>query len=101
MHDRAAERAFTIRYAFPDDGQALARLAALDSSEVPSGPLLVVEVEGQLRVALSLTTGSVIADPFVQTVALIELLRARARQLRGGSVRRPRYAQESVAEVRA
>ena len=71
----------TIRYGFPDDAQALARLATLDSAVVPDGPLLVAEVEGSLRVALSLRDGSVIADPFRPSRELVELLRARARQL--------------------
>jgi hypothetical protein len=77
-----AELAVTIRYAFPDDAQALGRLAALDSSEVPAGPLLVAEVEGELRAGLSLRGGAVIADPFVRTAALVDLLQTRARQLR-------------------
>jgi hypothetical protein len=81
-----AEVAVTIRYAFPDDAHALARLAALDSSQVPAGPLLVADVEGELRAALSLSSGAVIADPFERTVALVELLLARGRQLRGAPV---------------
>jgi len=71
----------TIRYAFPADAQALARLASLDSSVVPPSPVLVAEVEGELRVALSLADGAVIADPWHPTTALVQLLRARARQL--------------------
>jgi hypothetical protein len=71
----------TLRYGFPDDAEALARLAALDSSEPPANPLLVAEVDGELHAALSLSDGSVIADPFHSTAAIAELLRARARQL--------------------
>jgi hypothetical protein len=44
--------------------------------------LLVAEVEGELRAALSLADGSVIGDPFYRTTALVELLTARARQLK-------------------
>jgi hypothetical protein len=76
---RAAE--LTIRHAFPDDALALMRLAALDSSELPSQPMLVAEVEGELRAALSLRDGAVIADPFHHTAALVDLLRARREQL--------------------
>jgi hypothetical protein len=75
------EQAVTIRYAFADDAYALARLATLDSSEVPAQPLLVAEVDGQLRAALSMADRAVIADPFHPTAALVELLLARARQL--------------------
>lgn len=71
----------TIRYGFPDDARALSRLAALDCAAVPRGPLLVADVEGELRAALSLADGSVIADPFHASAPLVELLAARARQL--------------------
>jgi hypothetical protein len=73
--------AVTIRHAFPDDRLALLRLAALDSRESPPQPLLVAEVDGELRAALSLRDGGVIADPFHRTQSLIELLEARATQL--------------------
>lgn len=83
------ELSVTIRYAFADDALVLARLAALDSSDQPLQPILLAEVDGQLRAALSLSDGTVIADPFRRTTAIVELLRARARQLGGatGSVR--------------
>jgi hypothetical protein len=71
----------TLRYAFPDDAGALRRLAAIDCSEPPPGPVLLGEVGGQLLAAVSLSDGAVIADPFYPTVTLVELLRARARQL--------------------
>ncbi|TMM02910.1 MAG: hypothetical protein E6G05_08605 [Actinobacteria bacterium] len=71
----------TIRHAFPDDALALVRLAALDSAEVPSQPLIVAEVNGELRAALSLHDGAVIADPFHRTEPLVELLCSRAAQL--------------------
>jgi hypothetical protein len=78
--------ALTIRFAFPDDALALARLAMIDShEEPPPGPLLLAESGGELRAALSLRDNSVIADPFHPTVALVELLRARAEQLRSAS----------------
>jgi hypothetical protein len=75
----------TLRFAFPDDAEALARLAALDSSAPPPMPALLAEVGGRPWAALSLLDGSVVADPFHPTVALIHLLRARAEQLRGGA----------------
>lgn len=79
--------AVTIRPAFPDDAQALARLAALDSAQSPPGPVLVAEVDGELRAALSIADGSIVADPFHRTAALLELLSARAAQLREEHVR--------------
>lgn len=77
--------AVTIRPAFPDDAQALARLAALDSAQSPPGPVLVAEVDGELRAALSIADGSIVADPFHRTAALLELLSARAGQLAGST----------------
>jgi hypothetical protein len=69
----------TIRRAYADDELALVRLAALDSADgVPAGPLLLAEVDGELKVALSLRDGSAIADPFTRTVDLLELLQTRA-----------------------
>ncbi len=74
-------RAVTLRFAFPDDIEALARLAVIDSAEPPTMPVLVAEVDGLMWAALSLADGSVVADPFRPTAAVVELLRARARQL--------------------
>jgi hypothetical protein len=75
----ASVQEITIRPAYGDDELALARLAALDSAEqVPPAPLLIAEVDSQLRAALSMRDGSVIADPFFRTVHLLTLLRAHA-----------------------
>jgi hypothetical protein len=69
----------TIRPAYGDDELALARLAALDSADrVPAAPLLVAEVDGQLRAALSMRDRGAIADPFFRTVHLLRLLHAHA-----------------------
>jgi hypothetical protein len=67
-----------VRPAHPDDERALTRLAQLDSARVPSAPLLLALEGGELRAALSLATGTAIADPFAQTASLVELLHARA-----------------------
>jgi hypothetical protein len=68
-----------IRPAYADDYDALARLAALDSADgVPPRPLLLAEVDGTLRAALSLRDGSAIADPFFPTARLVTVLRAHA-----------------------
>jgi hypothetical protein len=90
---RRVDVAVTIRDAFPDDARALQRLAALDSSEIPRAPVLVAEVEGELRAALSLADGAAVADPFHPTVPLVELLVARRQQLIGvGGVHRRQWA---------
>jgi hypothetical protein len=71
----------TIRHGFPDDSLALMRLAALDSAEPLAPPVLVAEVDGQVRAAQSLRDGAVIADPFHRTQPLVELLLARIEHL--------------------
>jgi hypothetical protein len=73
--------AITLRYGFPDDAEAIARLSALDSSEVPGLPILLAEVAGELRAAISLADGRVVAHPFYSTVMLVDLLHTRAEQL--------------------
>jgi hypothetical protein len=70
----------TIRPAYADDQLALQRLAALDSSKaVPPHPLLVAEVDGDLRVALSVHDGTAIADPFFPTASILGLLQGHVR----------------------
>jgi hypothetical protein len=70
-----------VRAATPDDADAVARLAALDSARPPAGELLLAVVDGELRAALPLDGDDAIADPFEPTAELVALLRARARQL--------------------
>jgi hypothetical protein len=88
-----APAAITIRLAYADDQTALARLAALDSAAgAPAAPVVLAEVDDELRAALSLTDGSVIADPFFPTQHLVRLLRAHAAAVtepRTRSQRRP------------
>jgi hypothetical protein len=70
-----------IRPASDQDARALARLAAIDSA-APVGPhALVAEVSGVAVAALDLVDGRVIADPFVATADLVDLLRLRAQRL--------------------
>ena len=70
-----------IRTATAADVPALHRLAALDCAACPRGPLLVAEVEGQIRAALPLAGGASVADPFHRAAELVELLRLRTAQL--------------------
>jgi hypothetical protein len=74
--------AFTVRFAYPDDALALRRLAALDSRRVPTGPMLVAEVDGELWAAVAIgNASSVIANPYHHTAALVALLTERAETL--------------------
>jgi hypothetical protein len=74
---RKARDLIEVRPAHPDDERGLTRLAQLDSARVPPAPLLLAFEGGELRAALSLTTGTAIADPFAPTAWLVELLHAR------------------------
>jgi hypothetical protein len=72
----------TIRTEYPDDELALNRLAMLDSADQPPArTLLLAEVNGELRVALSLHDGTAIADPFHSTATIVELLRSHAKSV--------------------
>jgi hypothetical protein len=74
------------------------QLAALDSADaLPPSPLLLGEVDGELRVALSLNDDSAIADPFYPTAAILALLRGHAR--RTASDRRHRAARDAVRAI--
>jgi hypothetical protein len=70
-----------IRLATAGDGRALERLAQLDSASAPAGQTVIAELDGRPVVAISLADGSTIADPFVPTSEISELVRLRADQL--------------------
>lgn len=71
----------TIRKAEDGDLPALRRLAERDSSRMIERPAIVAVRAGEPRAALSMRSGSVIADPFHRTAELVELLEAHARAL--------------------
>jgi hypothetical protein len=73
---------FIVRLAEPADEPELRRLAALDSSRLPDGSLLVGEMGGGIQAAVPLAGGCAIANPFVRTAELVTLLELRAQQLR-------------------
>src|SRR5437763_17106719 len=73
---------FTVRIAEPADEALLRRLASLDSSRLPAGPLLVGEISGGIQAAVPVKGGRGIANPFVRTAELMTLLELRAAQLR-------------------
>jgi hypothetical protein len=71
----------TLRYASAADTEPLRLLAELDSTQAPTAPTLLAEVDGTLRAALPLDGSGPIADPFHRGAELIELLRLRATQV--------------------
>jgi hypothetical protein len=70
-----------IRLATAGDQRALERLAELDSRRVPAGMVLMAELAGRPVAAVSMRDGEQIADPFIPTSDITELLALRARQL--------------------
>ena len=82
----------TIRVAHAGDEEALSRLAALDSADVPAAPLVVAIADGELRAARSLADGSVVADPFARTADLVALLAAHGAPTRNRTPLRRRRA---------
>jgi hypothetical protein len=73
--------AHVIRPATPDDEFAVRLLAELDSQRPLDGPILIGELGGVPAVAISLTEGRLVADPFQQTAVLGQVLRMRAAAL--------------------
>jgi hypothetical protein len=67
-----------LRAARTEDEADLVRLAALDTARPLAGPALVAEQNGALVAALCLATGRAVADPFVSSSHLVELLRRHA-----------------------
>jgi hypothetical protein len=72
----------TLRPATGEDDEELARLAALYDRPLPSGPLLLAEVDGELQAALTLPGAQELMEPYFPTAALVELLALRAKHLR-------------------
>ena len=71
-----------IRMADTTDQAELQSLAELDSALPFSGAALVAELDDHLVAGLSLMSGREVANPFVPTREILELLRVRARQLK-------------------
>jgi hypothetical protein len=87
---RSVPRSITVRPFEERDIEAIRRLALLDDKSSPDGPVLVADVGGRVVAALPLLAGEAIADPFVSTADIVELLKLRAAQLTPPRHRAPR-----------
>ena len=67
-----------LRTARADEDADVVRLAVLDSARPLAGPVLVAEENATIVAALCLSTGRAVADPFVPSLHLVELLRREA-----------------------
>jgi hypothetical protein len=74
------EQPITIRDAVPADRGELRRLAELDSARLPGGPMVVGEIDGEVRAAYSVAERRAIANPFRRTAELVALVELHARQ---------------------
>jgi hypothetical protein len=91
-----------IRYARPDEADALATLAQLDSSRALRGDVIVADVQGELWAAVSVDDGHAVANPFRPSGELSFRLSERARELHGGGwdrTRRPRGGRPRHARI--
>ena len=70
-----------MRRATGSDTARIQLLARLDDKRMPAGPFLVAEVGGEVVAAKSLSTGSVVADPFRPTADTVAMLELRASQV--------------------
>jgi hypothetical protein len=70
-----------IRLATAGDRRALERLAQLDSTFLPAGEIMMGELHGRPVVAVGMADGTVVADPFMPTTEIAELVSLRAQQL--------------------
>lgn len=77
-HARMTTQPLTLRVARPDDAPAVRRLAQLDSSRPPTGPVLLAVVGSEPVAALGVESGSIVADPFRPTAGVVAMLRQAA-----------------------
>lgn len=75
-----------LRTARADDDPDLIRLAALDSARPLQAPALVAEKDGTIVAALCLSTGRGVADPFVPSLHLLDVMRRLAARRRRPAV---------------
>ena len=70
-----------IRWAGAADEPAVERLAALETAKRPDGEVLLAEAGHEVVAALPADGGPALADPFMRTTEIVELLALRAHQL--------------------
>jgi hypothetical protein len=94
LRAETSDPTIALRLAHDDEQGEITRLAVLHEAAAPSGEVLLGLVDGKPVAALSLTDGSVVADPFARSGEVVELLRLRADRL---GAPRPRTARVRFA----
>lgn len=85
-----------FRFAQATDAAELERLARLDSARPLEGPVLVAEMAGKIKAAVSLDTGRHVADPFERTAELVAVLDVWRQRSRAG-VEMPKPGRRQLA----
>jgi hypothetical protein len=88
----AAASDVAIRMAGRRDACVVRMLEQLDGHPLSDGPRLLAELGGIPVAAIAVRDETVVADPFERTSAVVDLLRIRARQVRGAPAPAPRLA---------
>jgi hypothetical protein len=88
-----------MRRASIADAARIRTLAYLDDKRLPAGPFLVAELGDDVVAAMSLSSGTVVADPFRRTADVVAMLRLRGTQVGDTSeLQARRAARRPVAE---
>jgi hypothetical protein len=77
----ASEEPVVLRRAVSGDALTLARLQQLDNRTLPAGDRVVAQVGGEVVAAAHVPSGVAVADPFVASGPIAELLSRHARTL--------------------
>ncbi len=72
-----------LRMAERDEAAMVRRLAALDDAPALEGPVLIALSDGEAVAAISMLDRRVVANPFMPTRDLVQLLRVRADHIAG------------------
>ena len=88
----------TLRLATTADASTLRDLARLDSARPLAGPVVLAELDGTPVAARSLADGRAVADPFVRTMPVLELLESYAARV--ATVTAPRRSPWSLPPQR-
>ena len=80
-----------LRLAERDEAAMVRRLAALDDQPALEGRVLLALIDGEVEAAISLDDRRVIANPFLATRDVVQLLRVRAQHIAGPDPRRGRH----------
>jgi hypothetical protein len=88
------EEAVSVRIATDADAAVLRDLALLDSARPLRGPVVVAEVDGTPVAARSLADRRAVANPFVHTAGILDLLTTYAARV--AAVAEPRRSRWSL-----